>query len=57
MVDVAVFHGRPHELEDLRDRIAAALAELDAVVDVVATLLRGALQEVERLLLDEAGSR
>jgi hypothetical protein len=57
MVDVPVLHGRLQELEDLRDRIAAALAELDAVVDVAATLLRGALQEVERLLLDEAGSR
>jgi hypothetical protein len=57
MVDVAVLHGRLQELEDLRDRIAAALAELDAAVDVAATLLRGALQEVERLLLDEARSR
>jgi hypothetical protein len=45
------------DLEGFRNRLVAALAELDAIHDVVATLLRGALEEVESLLLDEAATR
>jgi hypothetical protein len=44
-------------LEDIRSRPVGAIAEIDAVTDVVLTILRGALEEVERLLLDEAGAR
>lgn len=34
----------PEQLSELRERIAAALAELDAMADVVRVLLEGCLE-------------
>jgi hypothetical protein len=41
------------DLEGVRDRIDASLAELDALVDVTRTILVGARDAIEQLLLDK----